>query len=200
MRKNQDLFDVTSKILLKMRATLKNINPNIVLVHGDTTTAYATALACFYLGIKVGHVEAGLRTNTINAPFPEEYNRRSAGLIADYHFAPTSVNKNNLLAEGKSEESVIVTGNTVIDSLHLVLSNIDKDKNKSVHIETRLTGNLLNFDWKTNQFILITGHRRENFGDGFSKFAKVKRLGISKSKNSLYLSSSPKSKCSKACL
>ena len=98
-----------------MRATLKNINPNIVLVHG-TQQRHMRLLACFYLGIKVGHVEAGLRTNTINAPFPEEYNRRSAGLIADYHFAPTSVNKNNLLAEGKSEESVIVTGNTVIDS------------------------------------------------------------------------------------
>ena len=138
------IYSMLLQNIVKMRATLKNINPNIVLVHGDTTTAYATAL--FYLGIKVGHVEAGLRTNTINAPF-QRYNRRSAGLIADYHFAPTSVNKNNLLAEGKSEESVIVTGNTVIDSLHLVLSNIDKDKNKSVHIETRL-GNLLNFDWK----------------------------------------------------
>ena len=171
MKRNQDLFDATSNILLKMRTILKKMRPDIVLVHGDTTTTFATALACFYLGIKVGHVEAGLRTNNIHAPFPEEYNRQSTGLIVDYHFAPTILSKNNLLAEGKSEESIIVTGNTIIDALHLVLSNIEKDKNNSQYIDNKLS-KLLKFDWKAHQFILITGHRRENFGDGFLEICR----------------------------
>jgi UDP-N-acetylglucosamine 2-epimerase (non-hydrolysing) len=166
MKKGQDLYDVTSNILLKMRDILIEEKPDIVLVHGDTTTTFATSLACFYMGIKVGHVEAGLRTHDIHAPFPEEYNRQSTGIIADYHFAPTDLSRQNLLAEGKNKESIIVTGNTVIDALHLVLKKIDVDKNKAKDITLRLNERL-RFDWKVARFVLITGHRRENFGQGF---------------------------------
>jgi UDP-N-acetylglucosamine 2-epimerase (non-hydrolysing) len=166
MKKGQDLYDVTSNILLKMRDILIEEKPDIVLVHGDTTTTFATSLACFYMGVKVGHVEAGLRTHDIKAPFPEEYNRQSTGIIADYHFAPTDLGKQNLLAEGKNKESIIVTGNTVIDALHLVLKKIDVDKNKAKDITLRLNERL-RFDWKVARFVLITGHRRENFGQGF---------------------------------
>ena len=117
MKEGQDLYNVTSNILLKMRDCLRREKPDLVLVHGDTTTTFATSLACFYMGIKVGHVEAGLRTHDIRAPFPEEYNRQSTGIIANYHFAPTALSKQNLIAEGKDEENIIVTGNTVIDAL-----------------------------------------------------------------------------------
>ena len=166
MKKGQDLFDVTSNILLAMRDTLAQEKPDLVLVHGDTTTTFATSLACFYLGIKVGHVEAGLRTHDILAPFPEEYNRRTTGVIADYHFAPTTLSQQNLLAEGVNPKDIIVTGNTVIDALHLFLGQIDVDINRSINITRRLN-ELLNFDWKITRFVLITGHRRENFGQGF---------------------------------
>lgn len=166
MKKGQDLFDITSNILLKMRDTLKKEKPDIVLVHGDTTTTFATSLACFYMGIKVGHVEAGLRTYDIQAPFPEEFNRQSSGIIADYHFAPTDLSRKNLLAEGKKKHSIIVTGNTVIDALHLVLKRIDVDKNKVNDITLRFNQRL-SFDWKATRIVLITGHRRENFGQGF---------------------------------
>ena len=178
MKKGQDLYDVTSNILLKMRDTLKEEKPDIVLVHGDTTTTFATSLACFYMGVKVGHVEAGLRTHDIRAPFPEEYNRQSTGIIADYHFAPTDLSQQNLLAEGKNKESIIVTGNTVIDALHLVLKTIDVDKNKSKDITLRLNERLP-FDWEVARFVLITGHRRENFGQGFLDICEaIKELAI----------------------
>jgi UDP-N-acetylglucosamine 2-epimerase (non-hydrolysing) len=178
MKKGQDLYDVTSSILLKMRDTLRVEKPDIVLVHGDTTTTFATSLACFYMSINVGHVEAGLRTHDIQAPFPEEYNRQSTGLIADYHFAPTDLSRQNLLAEGKNEESIIVTGNTVIDALHLVLKTIDVDENKSKAITLRLNERLP-FDWKVARFVLITGHRRENFGKGFRDICEaVKELAL----------------------
>ena len=178
MKKGQDLYDVTSNILLKMRDTLKEEKPDIVLVHGDTTTTFATSLACFYMGIKVGHVEAGLRTHDIQAPFPEEYNRQSTGIIADYHFAPTDLSRQNLLAEGKNKESIIVTGNTVIDALHLVLKAIDVDKNKSKTITLRLN-ECLPFDWEVARFVLITGHRRENFGKGFLDICEaIKELAM----------------------
>jgi len=166
MKKGQNLFDVTSSILLKMRDTLEDVKPDLVLVHGDTTTAFATSLACFYMGVKVGHVEAGLRTHDIHAPFPEEYNRQSTGIISDYHFAPTDLSQKNLIAEGKNKDSIIVTGNTVIDSLYLVLKAIDEDKNKARGLASRID-RLLLFDWKATTFVLITGHRRENFGQGF---------------------------------
>lgn len=178
MQMGQDLFDVTANIMIKMRDTLKDVCPDLVLVHGDTTTTFATALACFYLGIKVGHVEAGLRTNNIRAPFPEEYNRQSTGIIADIHFAPTERNQNNLLAEGKDSHSVFVTGNTVIDSLHLILQKINGDKKTSNKISAYLD-RCLGFDWQTTRFVLITGHRRENFGQGFLNICEaIKKLAI----------------------
>lgn len=178
MKAGQDLYDLTSNILLKMRKILKEEKPDIVLVHGDTTTTFATSLACFYMGVKVGHVEAGLRTHDIQAPFPEEYNRQSTGIIADYHFAPTDLSQQNLLAEGKNKESIIVTGNTVIDALHFVLKKIDVDKNKLKNITLRLNERLT-FDWKATRFVLITGHRRENFGQGFLDICEaIKELAI----------------------
>ena len=178
MKKGQDLYDITSNILLKMRNTLKEEKPDIVLVHGDTTTTFATSLACFYMGVKVGHVEAGLRTHDIQAPFPEEYNRQSTGIIADFHFAPTDLSQQNLLAEGKNKESIIVTGNTVIDALHLVLKTIDVDKNKSKDITLRLNERLP-FAWEAARFVLITGHRRENFGQGFLDICEaIKELAM----------------------
>lgn len=178
MKKGQDLYDLTSGILLRMRNTLKEEKPDIVLVHGDTTTTFATSLACFYMGVKVGHVEAGLRTHDIQAPFPEEYNRQSTGIIADYHFAPTDLSQQNLLAEGKNKESIIVTGNTVIDALHLVLKKIDVDNNKSKDITLRLNERLP-FAWEAARFVLITGHRRENFGQGFLDICEaIKELAI----------------------
>lgn len=172
MKKGQDLFDVTSNILLKMRDTLKDVKPDLVLVHGDTTTTFATSLACFYLDVKVGHVEAGLRTNDIYAPFPEEYNRQSTGMLANYHFAPTDLSQQNLLKEDKNKENIIVTGNTVIDALHLVLNSFEEDKNKSKYTDARLD-KFLKFDWKNKRFVLITGHRRENFGEGFLEICEA---------------------------
>ena len=166
MQEEQDLFDVTSSIILKMRDTLQSVKPDIVLVHGDTTTTFATSLACFYMGIKVAHVEAGLRTHNIYAPFPEEYNRRSTGIIANYHFAPTELSQKNLCNEGVSTKNILVTGNTVIDALHLVLKKIENDSSISKNIVLRLNRDL-SFDWQTERFVLVTGHRRENFGQGF---------------------------------
>ena len=166
MRKGQDLHDVTTNVLLEMRNTLKEKEPDLVLVHGDTTTAFAASLACFYMGIKVGHVEAGLRTFNIQAPFPEEFNRQSVGLLAKYHFAPTELSKTNLVNEGKNEENILVTGNTVIDALHLVLEKIQVNPNTLINVKEELT-RYLDFDWENQRFVLITGHRRENFGQGF---------------------------------
>lgn len=178
MQKGQDLYDVTATILINMRDVLMQVKPDLVLVHGDTTTTFATSLACFYMGIKVGHVEAGLRTHDIQAPFPEEYNRQSTGIIAHYHFAPTKLSQQNLLAEGKNKESVFVTGNTVIDALHLVLSSIDNDADKSKNITTKLSRRL-SFDWQSSHFVLITGHRRENFGQGFLDICEaIKELSL----------------------
>ena len=178
MQKGQDLYDVTATILINMRDVLMQVKPDLVLVHGDTTTTFATSLACFYMGIKVGHVEAGLRTHDIQAPFPEEYNRQSTGIIAHYHFAPTKLSQQNLLAEGKNKESVFVSGNTVIDALHLVLSAIDNDADKSKNITTKLSRSL-SFDWQSSHFVLITGHRRENFGQGFLDICEaIKELSL----------------------
>ena len=147
-------------------------------MHGDTTTTFAASLACFYMGIKVGHIEAGLRTHNIQAPFPEEYNRQSTGIVANYHYAPTNLSKQNLLAEGKNEDSIIVTGNTVIDALHLVLKTIDIDKNKSKNITLKMNERL-SFDWEVDRFVLITGHRRENFGQGFLDICEaIKEVAI----------------------
>ena len=172
MKKGQDLFGVTSTILLKMRDVLSRENPDLVLVHGDTTTSFVTSLACFYEKIKVGHIEAGLRTYDINSPFPEELNRQITGLIANYHFAPTKLSKKNLISEGKNKESIIVTGNTVIDAMQYVLNNIEKNKNKNCEINESLDS-ILGSNWKEYKYVLITGHRRENFGKGFENICKA---------------------------
>lgn len=128
MRQGQDLYDVTSRVLLGMRNVLKEVKPDVVLVHGDTTTSTAAALAAFYQQIPVGHVEAGLRTHNIYSPWPEEMNRQITGRIATYHFAPTALSKQNLLVEGIDDASITVTGNTVIDALYMVVEKIKQDK------------------------------------------------------------------------
>jgi UDP-N-acetylglucosamine 2-epimerase (non-hydrolysing) len=166
MRDNQDLFDVTSSILVAMRAVLDQHQPDIVLVHGDTTTAYATALACFYRGVTVGHVEAGLRTNDLRSPFPEEFNRQAVGKIATWHFAPTATSRQNLIDEGIPSKNILVTGNTVIDALFWVIDRIESNPTNREILESSLSVKLP-FDWKKQRFVLITGHRRENFGAGF---------------------------------
>ena len=169
MKQGQDLYDVTSRVLLGMRDVLKEAQPDIVLVHGDTTTSTAAALAAFYQQIPVGHVEAGLRTHNIYSPWPEEMNRQITGRITTHHFAPTPLAKQNLLNENVREDQIVVTGNTVIDALHMVVDRLKIDqilaeeqisvlKNAGYDV-TRLN------DGK--KLVLITGHRRENFGDGF---------------------------------
>lgn len=172
MRGGQDLFDVTSGVLTKMRDVLKEGKPDVVLVHGDTTTCLATAMAAFYLQIPVGHIEAGLRTHDLFAPFPEEFNRQVAGKVATYHFAPTTLSKTNLEAERVSPDSISVTGNTVIDALHWMLRKIESDDKRSLVLTNRLN-DLLGFDFNENRYVLITGHRRENFGDGFLQICQA---------------------------
>ena len=169
MQANQDLYDVTSRVLVGMRDVLKAVQPDVVLVHGDTTTSTAAALAAFYQQIPVGHVEAGLRTGNIYSPWPEEMNRQMTGRIATHHFAPTPLAKQNLLNENVKPEQIIVTGNTVIDALYMV---VDKIKNDKV-LQEQLRGVLKDAGYDTmrldgsRRLVLITGHRRENFGDGF---------------------------------
>ena len=169
MKQGQDLYDVTSRVLLGMRDVLKKARPDIVLVHGDTTTSTAAALAAFYQQIPVGHVEAGLRTHNIYSPWPEEMNRQITGRIATYHFSPTPLSRQNLLAEGLREEAVMVTGNTVIDALYMVVDKIKSDKILDAKLEDTLNQAGYNVNRLANgkKLVLITGHRRENFGDGF---------------------------------
>jgi UDP-N-acetylglucosamine 2-epimerase (non-hydrolysing) len=166
MTPGQDLFDVTAAVLKGMREVLKTHQPDALLVHGDTTTTLASAMAGFYLGVPVGHVEAGLRTHDLQAPFPEEFNRQVASKLTKWHFAPTEFSQTNLLDEGVLPESVTVTGNTVIDALFWVLGRIDADENRRKSLVAFLDEQL-NFDWQHQRFVLMTGHRRENFGDGF---------------------------------
>ena len=175
MKQGQDLYDVTSRVLLGMRDVLQKVHPDVVLVHGDTTTSTASALAAFYQQIPVGHVEAGLRTHNIYSPWPEEMNRQITGRIATYDFAPTPLSRQNLLDEGVKEENITVTGNTVIDALYMVVNKIKKDKKLDKELESILKGagydvNRLN-DGK--KLVLITGHRRENFGEGFISMCKA---------------------------
>lgn len=178
MKAGQDLYDVTSAVLLGMRDVLKAQKPDAVLVHGDTTTAYATAMAAFYAGIPVGHVEAGLRTHDIHSPFPEEFNRQVVTKVSHWHFAPTESSKQNLLAEHVPAKDITVTGNTVIDALFWVLKRIDSNPTKQNQISTFLTDRLP-FNWKEQRFVLITGHRRENFGAGFLAICEaIKQLAI----------------------
>ena len=175
MKQGQDLYDVTSRVLLGMRDVLKEANPDVVLVHGDTTTSTASALAAFYQQIPVGHVEAGLRTHDIYSPRPEEMNRLITGRIATYHFSPTALSKQNLLDEGISEEAITVTGNTVIDALYMVVDKIKSDKQLGKELETLLreSGYDVNRLNGTRKLVLITGHRRENFGEGFISMCRA---------------------------
>lgn len=169
MQQGQDLYDVTARVLVGMRDILKAEQPHVVLVHGDTTTSTAAALAAFYQQIPVGHVEAGLRTHNIYSPWPEEMNRQITGRIATYNFAPTPLSKANLLREAVAEDSITVTGNTVIDALYWVVNKIKEDKRLNSELQSLLVG--AGYDVTRLQggkkLVLITGHRRENFGDGF---------------------------------
>lgn len=169
MKQGQDLYDVTARVLTGMRDVLKEAQPDVVLVHGDTTTSTAAALAAFYQQIPVGHVEAGLRTHNIYSPWPEEMNRQITGRIATYNFAPTPLSKANLLRESVAEESIAVTGNTVIDALHLVVGKLNKDTELAKEQDAILLGAGYDVNRLANgkKLVLITGHRRENFGDGF---------------------------------
>ena len=175
MKQGQDLYDVTARVLTGMRDVLKETRPDIVLVHGDTTTSTAAALAAFYQQIPVGHIEAGLRTHNIYSPWPEEVNRQITGRIATYHFAPTSLSKDNLLQEGISGEQIIVTGNTVIVALYMVVEKIKNDGILSCELEKVLKASGYDISRLSDgrKLVLITGHRRENFGDGFISMCKA---------------------------
>ncbi len=175
MQQGQDLYDVTSRVLLGMRDVLRRARPDIVLVHGDTTTSTAAALAAFYEQIPVGHVEAGLRTHDIYSPWPEEMNRQITGRIATYHFSPTPLSRANLTAEGVADEKIVVTGNTVIDALYMVVDKIKSDESLDAYL-----GNVLReagYDPARlsdgRRMVLITGHRRENFGEGFINMCRA---------------------------
>lgn len=175
MKQGQDLYDVTARVLTGLRDVLEEVHPDVVLVHGDTTTSTATALAAFYAQIPVGHVEAGLRTHNIYSPWPEEMNRQITGRIANYHFAPTVLSQQNLLAEGVKEECIHITGNTVIDALYWVVNRI-KEK---VTLSDELTSLLKDSGYdstrleKGKKLVLITGHRRENSGEGFNHMCQA---------------------------
>lgn len=180
MQHGQDLYDVTTRVLVGMRDVLEKSEPDIVLVHGDTTTSSTAALAAFYKQIKIGHVEAGLRTNNLQSPWPEEANRQITGRLANFHFAPTELSRQNLLNENIEEKNIFVTGNTVIDALKWVVDKSSNDKTLKDRaakglIESGLSEKLLN---SNNSKVLITGHRRENFGEGFLNICKaIKILG-----------------------
>lgn len=181
MKSGQDLYDVSAKVLPGLRDVLKTSRPDIVLVHGDTTTSSMAALAAFYQQIPVGHVEAGLRTHNIYSPWPEEMNRQITGRIASFHYAPTEGSKKNLLCENISEGDILVTGNTVIDALQWVLNKI----HQNAALTDELAAELLRAGYDTNRLkngkkmVLITGHRRENFGDGFISICQaIKELTV----------------------
>ena len=187
MKQGQDLYDVTARVLVGMRDILDTVNPDVVLVHGDTTTSMAAAMAAFYRQIPVGHVEAGLRTHNLYSPWPEEMNRQVTGRIAEYDFAPTPLSRQNLLDEGVLEDKITVTGNTVIDALHMVVKRIKDDSELSGKLAQNLfeagydvrrldsftdqelvrNDTRLSFRAERRNLVLITGHRRENFGEGF---------------------------------
>lgn len=169
MKQGQDLYDVTARVLIGMRDIFKVCRPDVVLVHGDTTTSTAAALAAFYQQIPVGHVEAGLRTHNIYSPWPEEMNRQITGRIATYNFAPTPLSRENLLKENISDTQITITGNTVIDALYWVVEKIKSDNSLDKSLEEALLKAGYNVNRLSNEkkLVLITGHRRENFGDGF---------------------------------
>jgi UDP-N-acetylglucosamine 2-epimerase (non-hydrolysing) len=165
MKADQDLFDVTTKVLAGMKKVLNDYSPDIIFVHGDTATTSACSLAAFYNKIKIGHIEAGLRTGNIYSPWPEEANRKITGVLADYHFAPTATSENNLLKENINKKNILVTGNTVIDALSLILEKIENNSRLKTRILKSISSQYKLFDDK--KIILVTGHRRENFGNGF---------------------------------
>ena len=169
VKQGQDLYDVTARVLTGMRDVLKEVKPDVVLVHGDTTTSTAAALAAFYQQIPVGHVEAGLRTHNIYSPWPEEMNRLLTGRLATYHFSPTPLSRNNLIKESVDDRNIIITGNTVIDALYWVVDKIKNNKELDNELEDILSkaGYDVNRLNNGKKLVLITGHRRENFGDGF---------------------------------
>ena len=176
MKQGQDLYDVTARVLTGMRDVLKECKPDVVLVHGDTTTSTAAALAAFYQQIPVGHVEAGLRTHNIYSPWPEEMNRQITGRIATYNFAPTPLSKKNLIDE-KVHGQIFVTGNTVIDALHMVVEKLKSDKalaNEQITVLKNAGYDVTRLDGG-RKLVLITGHRRENFGDGFISMVTAMR-------------------------
>lgn len=175
MKEGQDLYDVTTRVLLGMREVLKKTKPDVVLVHGDTTTSTAAALAAFYQQIPVGHVEAGLRTHNIYSPWPEEMNRQLTGRMTSYHFAPTELSRDNLLAEGIATDRIFITGNTVIDALQQVVTRVKGNAD----LRNEVSRKLLQFGYDVNRLeagrrlVLITGHRRENFGEGFLNICRA---------------------------
>lgn len=175
MKEGPDLYDVTTRVLLGMREVLKKTKPDVVLVHGDTTTSTAAALAAFYQQIPVGHVEAGLRTHNIYSPWPEEMNRQLTGRMTSYHFAPTELSRDNLLAEGIATDRIFITGNTVIDALQQVVTRVKGNAD----LRNEVSRKLLQFGYDVNRLeagrrlVLITGHRRENFGEGFLNICRA---------------------------
>lgn len=179
MKAGQDLYDITSGVLLGMREVLDTFKPEIVLVHGDTATTFAAALAAFYQKIKVGHVEAGLRTGNLYSPWPEEANRQLTSQITNFHFSPTQTSKENLLNENVKEENIVITGNTVIDALFLALekikSNEDLEQSIIAGIQSKFSVTST-FNLRSSKFILVTGHRRENFGQGFINICKALKV------------------------
>jgi UDP-N-acetylglucosamine 2-epimerase (non-hydrolysing) len=174
MKAGQDLYDVTAYVLMEMREVLKLHQPDLLLVHGDTTTTLATSLAAFYAGVPVGHVEAGLRTHDIYAPFPEELNRQITTKVARWHFAPTELSRDNLVSERVLDANISITGNTVIDALFWVLDRFEVDIARYDALICQLN-TIFPFDWKQQRYLLITGHRRENFGDGFLQICRALR-------------------------
>ena len=171
MQAQQELGDLTARVLAGIHQVLAKTRPSLCLVHGDTTTTMAASVQCFYDRVPVGHVEAGLRTYRKDAPFPEEMNRQITTRVADFHFAPTSGNRANLLAEGVPEEQIVVTGNTVIDALHLMRDRILSDGRFAADLESSVAA--AGYRPNGRQFILVTGHRRENFGDGFLNICRA---------------------------
>lgn len=185
MKQGQDLYDITTRVLMGMREVLREVCPDVVLVHGDTTTSTATALAAFYQQIPVGHVEAGLRTYNVYSPWPEEMNRQITGRIATYHLAPTLQSERNLLLEGVRKEAIVVTGNTVIDALYLVIKKTQEDEDLEAELKANLkvSGYDISRLSGKRKLVLITGHRRENFGDGFLSICKAIRILVEKYQN-----------------
>lgn len=174
MKSGQDLFDVTTRVMMGIKPVLKEFRPDVVLVHGDTATTFAASLAAFYQQIKVGHVEAGLRTGDLYSPWPEEANRQLTGVLAAYHFAPTEQSMRNLLRENVSSDNIFITGNTVIDALQLVVEKIESSNG----LQRELTNVIARsgYELSDRKFVLVTGHRRENFGEGFLNICNALKL------------------------